>query len=122
MYYQLEPEVAGGWGPATVRDRVNPNHLLVFEYRFDGWLGDELLTSHPYFIITEQLSLLMEPAKLSGYDLAEVIISKSEIFEDLYLFRILPAFVWLKVDGHAGRDDFGISSSKKLSEKSFVGP
>ena len=39
-FYQLEPEVAGGWGEDTVADTtMQPPRVLQLDYCFDGWLG-----------------------------------------------------------------------------------
>ena len=116
MYYLLEPEVAGGWGERTVIDQTMPNppSMVAFEYRFDGWLGDELLTTHPCFIVTERVSRLLSQAELSGYALAEVSISRSRLFRDLYPYRRLPRWVWMKMSGQPGKDDFGLTADHRL--------
>jgi hypothetical protein len=53
-YFQIAPEVAGGWGRNTVMDRsIHPPHVTKLHFEFDGWLGDVLLESFPCYIITK---------------------------------------------------------------------
>lgn len=115
-YYAVEPEVAGGWGESTVFTTVPGKGVVVqrLHYKFDGWLGDELLESSPCFIVSQRMADEIERAGLTGvqFDLVEVTVS--EQFKQLYPDRGLPKFLWLKVEGSPGRDDFGITSGLKL--------
>ena len=83
-------------------------------YEFDVWLGDELLESTPCFIVTERLAAEIEKAGFTGVTFDDVEISKSGEFEDRYPNRKLPAFLWMKVFGKAGQDDFGRTPDIKL--------
>ncbi|WP_316674842.1 hypothetical protein [uncultured Tolumonas sp.] len=115
MYYQLEPEVAGGWGDGTEADTTcHPPKVKKLVYEFDGWLGDSIVTSFPCYLVTEELAQSVKNAKLSGYELASCKITKSEIFNELYPNRKLPMFLWFKVVGKAGVDDFGIGANLRL--------
>ena len=107
----LEPEVAGGWGPSSVVVRTPGRPVLIekLHYRFDGWLGDELLESTPCFIATRRLVDEVQNAGLSGVDADAVEISKSSLFRELHPTTELPPFVWLRVHGEAGVDDFGLT-------------
>jgi hypothetical protein len=115
MYYQLKPEVAGGWGEGTEADTTfHPPKVKKLVYEFDGWLGDSIVTSFPCYLVTEELAQSINNAKLSGYELASCKITKSEIFDELYPNRELPMFLWFKVVGKAGVDDFGIGTNLML--------
>src|SRR5687768_14779041 len=104
-YYVIEPEVAGGWGERTVADRsVDPVKVLRLHYEFEGWSGDDLLTSHPVFICTERLGGALEAAGLCGFHLADCEVTRSPQFEELHPRLTLPAFRWLQVNGVAERD------------------
>jgi hypothetical protein len=122
-YYQIEPEVAGGWGKNTLFTRAPGEPMLVqkLHYQFDGWLGDELLESTPCYIVSERLAHEIRRTKLTGMKFDEVEITKSDQFRELYPDRQLPKFLWLKVEGEAGRDDFGIAPGLQLivSERAF---
>jgi len=85
-----------------------------FHYQFDGWMGDELLESTPCYIVSEKMAEKLQQAQLSGFTLDEVETTKSEQFRELYPDRELPRFLWLKVEGSAGQDDFGVTSNLQL--------
>src|SRR3954469_16036308 len=110
-YYVVEPEVAGRWGDNIVLDHsVEPVRVERLHYQFDGWLGDELLASHPVYICTAQVGTALEAAGLSGFRLSDVEVSRSSQFRELHPGRKLPPFRWLQVRGEAERDDFGLRS------------
>jgi hypothetical protein len=115
MAFILEPEVAGGWGEGTIADTsTHPPIIKKLEYKFDGWSGDDLLTSFPVFIVSEPLSKELESSNLSGYELAPVEITKSEEFEELFPSTVLPNFKWLKITGTVGENDFAINQELRL--------
>ena len=111
VYHVVEPEVAGGWGENTVFTRAPGTPMVVqkLHYRFDGWLGDELLESTPCYVVTERLAQEIGRAQLTGVRFDEVEVTTSAQFKELHPNRQLPKFVWLKVDGKPGQDDFGIA-------------
>ena len=123
-YHIIEPEVAGGWGESTEFTRTPGQPVVVHKlhYQFDGWLGDELLESTPCYIATERLAAEIGRAKLTGVSFDQVETSKSDQFDALYPGRELPKFVWLKVEGTPGRDDFGVTPDLRLvvSEKALA--
>jgi uncharacterized repeat protein (TIGR02543 family) len=115
-YYCIEPEVAGGWGKNTVFTRIpgKPTIIHKLHYQFDGWLGDELLTSTPCFIVTERLAQEIERARLTGIRFDTVEVTISEQFKELYPDCKLPKFLWLKVEGKVDHDDFSITPDLQL--------
>lgn len=115
-FYYVEPEVAGGWGPNTVTDTHDGDPAVVtrLHYVFDGWLGDELLESAPCFIATETLARALTEARLTGFQLGEVEVSRSDQFIELYGDKDLPRFVWLKIEGRPGADDLGMADDSRL--------
>ncbi len=114
-YFVLEPEVAGGLGPASTGDlRARPPRLEKFNYEFDVWLGDPLVEAISNFIVTTGLKARLIEAHASGVRFGDVEVTRSGEYRDKYLDRPLPAFSWLQVTGQAGKDDFGLSSSGDL--------
>ncbi|VTU01725.1 Uncharacterized protein OS=Vibrio parahaemolyticus GN=EN05_23100 PE=4 SV=1 [Gemmataceae bacterium] len=110
----VEPEVAGGWGERTVADTTtHPPVIKSLHYQFDDWSGDELVTSFPCFLITARLARHL-PEGLTGFKLAPVEVTKSDVFRELNPRKRLPKFHWLQVVGTAGRDDFGMSQDHLL--------
>ncbi|MBP1127131.1 MULTISPECIES: hypothetical protein [Pseudomonas] len=115
MYYYIEPEVAGGLGDSTVMDTsVHPPKVTALEYRFEGWLGDALLESFPCFIVSDSLAIAIGEYRLSGVFFEDVLITKSDEFEEINPDITLPKFVWLKIGGKAGLDDFGLADDYRL--------
>jgi hypothetical protein len=115
-FYRLEPEVAGGWGTNTVFTRIPGKPVVVHKlhYHFDGWLGDELLASSLCYIVTQRLADEIQDAQLTGVGVADVEVTTSEQFRELYPERELPRFLWLKVVGKVGKDDFGLDEQHRL--------
>jgi hypothetical protein len=114
-YYALQPEVAGGFGPHSVIDtKTRPLLITKFNYEFDVWLGDPLLEAVGCFIVTESLQTQIAAMNATGVSFGTVEVTRSGQFEDRYPGRQLPEFVWLKVLGKAGRDDFGLSPTHDL--------
>jgi putative NADH-flavin reductase len=111
----LNPEVAGGWGPHTEADRnTHPPLVTHLHYEFHGWLGDDLLTTFPEFVVTERLAMALERSSLSGFQLAEVEVSAGEMWKQLHETRAVPQCRWLKVTGRAGIMDFGLTELAHL--------
>jgi hypothetical protein len=114
-YYTLEPEVAGGWGKnIKANTSVHPPIVHALHYEFQDWLGDEIVESFPCFLVSERLSIALKDAKLNGFSLAEAEVSVSEEFKELKSASVLPKFRWLKIQGRAGEDDFGLSEDNLL--------
>lgn len=115
LFYVVRPEVPGQLGDGTVLDRSGDRlRVTHLEYRFDGWLGDELITAHPAFAATRSLAGKFAEAGLSGLRLRAMEASRSEQFDEIYPDRELPEFVELVVTGGAGVDDFGINEENDL--------
>jgi hypothetical protein len=115
IFYIVEPEVAGGFGDLTVIDRSS-GEMVVKElhYKFEGWFGDHLLESAPCYIVSEELADEIKSEQLLGVEFDKVDVSKSDQFCELYPDRELPKFIWLKVTGIPGHDDFGVASGLRL--------
>jgi hypothetical protein len=108
VFFLLKPEVAGGWGPNTKAHRkTHPPVLTHLHYEFEGWLGDDLLTTFPEFIVTQRLAEALETSGLTGFRLAAVEVSAGGMWEQLHEHRPLPECRWLKVTSPAGKADFG---------------
>jgi hypothetical protein len=115
IYFVLEPEVAGGFGPGTTGNlKIRPPQLEKFNYEFDVWPGDPLLEAVSNFIVTDRLKERLIEAHASGVAIGDVEVTKSGIFLDMYGDRPLPAFSWLQITGRAGMDDFDLPSSGLL--------
>lgn len=114
-YFYLEPEVSGGLGDDTVMDTdVHPPVVSRLNYEFDGWLGDVIVTSFPCYLVTEDAREKILENGFSGARFDKVEVTTSELFEEMQPDLELPPFVWLKVDGEAGHNDFGLAKDHRL--------
>ncbi|MGZ0151033.1 hypothetical protein ACXJJ3_28535 [Kribbella sp. WER1] len=115
MYHYVDAEVPGGLAPECSRDRnqrvadSGPLHLV-----FDGWLGDDLVTTVPFWLVTERLAAALRASDLTGYELEPAraslgeqyaLASRREVPRDW--FRLIPA-------GRAGQDDFALDDGTEL--------
>jgi hypothetical protein len=109
-FYFAEPEVSGGLGSKTKGDfNTHPPQISSLDYVFEGWLGDSLIEAFPCYLVTKALQLRIQSAALSGVTFASATTSISSQFRELNPDVKLPVFVWMKISGIAGKDDFGMS-------------
>ena len=94
-YYLLYPEVAGelGDGSEVVYEDGQIKEVIFLEYNFMGWLGDELLTTHPCFIVTESLQNDIILNGLTGVKFNNIAMTFSNEFRDMCGNRKVPKFV-----------------------------
>ena len=94
-YYLLEPEVAGEIGENSIISYENGmiKEVKYLEYCFMGWLGDELLTSTPCFIVSRAVQEEILAENLTGIQFEEITMSFSDEFEELYEGEAVPEFV-----------------------------
>jgi hypothetical protein len=121
-YFEVKPDVAGGLGEGTIMDTsVHPPVVSKLVYRVEGWFGDVLVTTFPCFLVTEEAKRGLLAIGISGATFAEAEVVTSDDFQELQADVELPPFVWLKVNGSAGHDDFGINKHLNLviSERAF---
>ena len=96
-FYRLCPEVAGeiGENSKIVYKNGIIEDVTYLHYEFAGWLGDELLTQTPCFIVTAALSDSIIQSNLTGYKLEKMEVSVSDEFKEFYPDKIVPEFVRL---------------------------
>lgn len=103
--YELELEVAGSPGPGTQWGSTR-SEITRLNYEFDGWLGDDLVTSTPVTIATTRVRDAIIAAGLTGVEFADVLVTRSEEFDDVMgTDAVLPEWVWLRPVGTPGEDD-----------------
>ena len=123
-YYQIHPQVDGHFGRNTVfiDESARPIQIEKLHMELDSFTGDDIITSIGIYVVTDQLAGILQSAvpKISGISFADVEISKSDEYYwnqtkgyD-YAPEQLPKFVWLKVSGEAGVDDFAKPSKGHL--------
>ena len=112
-YYVLKPEVGGGFGPETtfVDRKARPPVIAKLHYEFNVWLGDPIVETVCIYIVTESVRDKIVAMRATGASFDPVVISTTYPFEEISKHRNLPAFVWLRVTGFGGHDDFGYGPS-----------
>lgn len=82
MHHRLEAEVAGGLGPGIdyVRKR-DPRLVGPLHYEFQGWLGDDIVTTAGYWVVTGELADALRTSSLTGFELDEVVVTKDAQFD-----------------------------------------
>ncbi|WP_244786042.1 hypothetical protein [Cupriavidus pauculus] len=114
-FFFIEPEVAGALGENTIVDTsVHPPKVHKLHFEFSGWLGDAILETFPCVLATQSVAEALERSGATGIQLAEVEVSTSMDFQDMYPAREVPKLRWLKVHGEAGKHDFGIAKDLRL--------
>ena len=85
-YFILEPEVAGGIGRKSkiLYENSKIKEVTFLDYEFESWLGDDILTTHPCFIISESLYDIIKVSDLKGFHLQKIGISFSNFFLEVY--------------------------------------
>jgi hypothetical protein len=113
MRYFLLNAYSAGCNRASEADWTT-NTIHKLHYEFDFWPDDVLLCSSPSWIVTAPAKDAIQSADLTGVHFDAVEVSRSELFDQLHPNRKLPEFVWMKVEGKAGHDDFGIVRKTRL--------
>jgi hypothetical protein len=114
-YYCLEPEVPGDIGDNTVADwTTHPPTVTKLHYEMEYPPDDALLASFPCWIATVATMNAIKSAALTGAIFDAVEVTMTEQLREFEPDLILPDFVWLKIDGKAGQDDFGVARKVRL--------
>lgn len=68
----------------------HPPIVTHLHYEFEGWSGDDLLTTFPEFIVTENLARALERSGLTGFRLTPVETSAGGMWLQMHEDRPLP--------------------------------
>ncbi|HEY9731925.1 MAG TPA: hypothetical protein V6C89_08435 [Drouetiella sp.] len=119
-FYIVEPEVPGRFGKQCVfKDRLaRPPVVEKLHYEFDGWSGDDLLSVILTYIGTLRLAAALQKLDppVSGVEFDDVVVTKSSEYRRWGELQPdnLDDFVWLKINGDVGVDDFGIAGRQQV--------
>jgi hypothetical protein len=106
-FFCLAPAYAGAaTGPNDSQSRPLPTKC-----EFETWTGDVLVSIFPcWFLVTDSTKDAILSAAYTGTQFDTVAVFKSDQFDVFWNHEMmLPRFSWLKVDGKAGQDDFGVT-------------
>ena len=106
-FFTVEPETAGAPVAAQSTGRV--------EFRFDGWLGDDMVRAHPAVLVrTEVKNALLGLDRPTGFEVTKAHVRTSRFFRKQNPGKRLPRFWTVDANGRAGRDDMGLMPSGTL--------
>jgi hypothetical protein len=113
-HHLVEPEILVGLGEETVFGSSN-QEVLRLHMHIEDWLGDDLLTCHPVFLVTEELRSKLLTSSFTGFSFETINQSFDESFRDNFqLGKPIPTFFWLKVNGQDGAADFFVDEDANL--------
>lgn len=113
-YFYLDADMPGDISPSIAEWSRHPPVIHALHYEFDFYSSDVLIECPPCRIVTESARTAIEFARLTGANFDKVEVSNSHEFRGLHPEQKLPQFAWLKVDGEAGHDDFGVARNTRL--------
>lgn len=124
IFFVLKPQVDGHFGRNSVfiDESARPPKIEKLHFVLDSFSGDDIITTIGTYVVTKRLADLLKTAKpsITGIAFDQVEISKSDEYywsqkEGFsYAPKQLPEFVWLKIDGKPGVDDFAKPGSYGL--------
>jgi hypothetical protein len=117
LFYAIEPEVAGHLGSRSSLS-TDKTSIDQMHYVFDGWLGDDILSTYIFFLATEEARIVIERYNGTGYSFDDALVEKSDNYYGKHDCLAIN-FFWWKIHGQAGVDDCGLNKRKELvvSEK-----
>ena len=75
----IKPEVAGGLGEGTDYDVAREPQLLGdLHFEFADWLGDDIVSTSGFWLVTDRLADGLRGAGLTGWSVGTVHVSRSE--------------------------------------------
>lgn len=127
MYFTLKPECSGKFGRRTLYGGeldARPPEIFRFEYEFTEWPIDPLLELQSLYILTNALANALQSfdPRPTGFTLDKVMPATTIECRRAHPTGELPEYKWLKINGKAGKDDFGMSRDHELvvSERIFM--
>lgn len=116
----IEPEVIVGLGNRTVfkTDKKNAARIIdELHIDIEDWLGDDLVTCHPVFLVSSKLKDYLQEEQLAkNINFTKFELTFSEYFDDNYkLDKEIPDFFWLKFSSNSNTNPLFIDSSYNLN-------
>lgn len=111
-FFSLGPEAAGELGSNTLGNtKERPHRIDRLHLELTFWPEDDLIDAYTY-VCSRHLAEALKNSELTGFTLDQIFeVSQGDQFEisaNTHKGEKLPEYVWLKVTGRAGVDDFGL--------------
>ena len=99
-YYVISPEVPGGIGEKSILEYNDGivSRIVHLNFEFDDWLGDDVITTHPFLLVSLPLLATINENNLIGYKVRNVELSCSELFVELNNCNTVPIFKLLEIE------------------------
>ena len=98
-FFRLLPEVAGELGEKSIITYKNGmiESVQYLHYVLKGWLGDEVITQTPCFMISQRVLDELSQQGITGCKVEQMLVTISDEFQDSD--KELPSFVRLLPQG-----------------------
>lgn len=79
MIWEVDAEVAGGLGrDMDYKHERSPRLIGRLHYVFDGWLGDDIVTTASFWLVSERLAAALRNSELTGFELEDALVTVSD--------------------------------------------
>lgn len=108
-FYRIQPAVPGEVGDNLVADTsVHPPIVHRLHFLLDEVPDDALFSAFPVYMVSEEAKQELLKVGFTGIRFDDVEIEMSPTFIDAYGEADPGQYFWLKVEGQAFHDDFGL--------------
>lgn len=112
-FYSLGPEAAGELGSQSIigNPKERPHQVKKLHLELTFWPADDLIDAYTY-VCSKRLATALAASTLTGFRLDKIdkvsFGDQFNISARMHKGETLAEFVWLKVSGKPGIDDFGL--------------
>ena len=95
MHTLFEAEVAISLGDGSdYRHDREPRLVGTLHAEFEGWLGDDIVETSGFWLVTEALAAALQASELTGFELADVVVTTGPTRDE---FDYPPLPVWRRL-------------------------
>lgn len=115
MFYQIEPEVPGGWEGSDLDTSTQPPTVTRLRINIEDWLEDCAVQTLHCVLALRPVAHEMEAQGFTGFVVREAEVVEGETFADLNDEGTpLPDLVWLDITGTVAEDDVSLHNGTDL--------
>jgi hypothetical protein len=125
QYFVIDPSCFGELGEGTIFETKNGSREVTqLDMMLERIPKDDIMAvGGGGYVISEKLAIKLAKTQLTGYELDDVHVYKSDQFyltAPTWVDRPLPEFKWLKIVGVGLKDDFGIHKTQLVVSESAM--
>lgn len=91
--FEAEVTISLGAGSDFRHDR-EPRLVGTLHAEFEGWLGDDIVETSWFWLVTEALAAALQSSALTGFELADVVVTTGPTWDE---FDYPPLPVWRRL-------------------------